>query len=169
MNLPLLILCGLLLSSAAISVFVRSFRISTLSIWAAGLVLGFIFLMLGSEVLAIGQWVFSTLTAFSFLVYSLLFGDLLESEKPSKSQWRGWIMPFFGAICFALIIGVGLHDFEQWTFELSMETFSLRDFGKQLVSSQPLTLVAVGIHILLVTIGFGVVARADWIRKDAER
>ena len=168
-HLPIVVLSAVILILAAIAVFSRSFRTSTLSVWGSGMLLGFIFLYLGSEILALGQWMFSTLTAFSFLVHGLLFGDLLDQNPKTKVAWRSIIMPSLGAIAFALIIGIGIDDFEQWNFELAPEVFALKDFGKNLIEQHTLALIALAIQLVLATVGVGVVARADWIAQGDRR
>lgn len=162
-HLPIIVVSVVILLLAGSAVFARNFRTSTLAVWGSGMLLGFVFLYLGSEILALGQWMFSTVTAFSFLVHALLFGDLLEDAPRPKLGWRKTIAPIIGAAAFALIIGIGIDDFEQWNFELSPEVFALKDFGKHLIEKHTLALVALSVQLVLAIVGIGVVARADWI------
>jgi NADH:ubiquinone oxidoreductase subunit 6 (subunit J) len=147
--------------TGAITAVTKSFRVNILALWVSGIGLGLIFLVLGSEILAIAQWFFSTTTTLLILTYSLIMGDWLSPES-EKSQWQEWILPILGASSFAGIIAIGLHDFEQWTLEISFEPVSVVQYGAQLLSHHPLVLLVLGFEILLTLVGIGVVGRPDW-------
>ena len=147
-----------------ITAFSKKFRNSILALWLSSMGLGVMYLVLGSEILAITQWFFSTTTTLLILVYSLVMGDWLE-ESPAPTHWRAWILPICGALSFAGIIAIGLHDFEQWTLDISREPISATHFGAQLLSHHPLVLFVLGFETLLTIVCAGVISRADWIQN----
>ncbi len=163
------LLCGLSILVAvmgAVTALSKSFRINVLALWLSGMGLGVMYLILGSEILAITQWFFSTTSTLLILTYAIVMGDWLNRETESL-LWREWILPVCGAISFAGIIAIGLHDFEQWTLEISFEPVSVARYGSQLLAHHPLVLLVLGFEVLLTLIGVGVVGRADWTEKKA--
>src|SRR3989344_6991442 len=80
-----LALSGVAIGAAVISAIIDSLRSAALFLWLCGIAMGGIYLSFGAEYLAFVQWVLSTITALSFVFYSVLFGEEKEPEK----RW-GW-------------------------------------------------------------------------------
>lgn len=153
-----------------VAALAKKFKTSTLALWLGGMGLGVLYLVLGSEMLAITQWFFATTTTLVIFTYALVMGDELRQSAPRipRMQWREWILPLCGASSFAGILAIGLHDFEQWTFDISREPISVAQFGAQLVSHHPMVLLVLGFEILLTLIGAGVISRPDWVSENGE-
>lgn len=73
---------GIILSALFFATFISDVKKSILALWAAGLGVGSLFLILGAEFLAIVQWIVSTLTAISFIFFAVLFGE--HQRQPSN-------------------------------------------------------------------------------------
>ena len=69
------------LAAVFVAAFAGDIRRATLSLWVAGLAVGAVYLTLGAEVLAIVQWIVSTLVAVSFVFFSAMFGEYGSGER----------------------------------------------------------------------------------------
>ena len=71
---------GLTLAAVLVATFVGDIRRAVLALWVAGLGVGAVYLTLGAEVLAVVQWIVSTLVAISFIFFSAMFGEYGPGE-----------------------------------------------------------------------------------------
>ena len=166
MTILLCSLSGFIAVAGIVTAATKNFRMNVLTLWLSGMGLGVMYLVLGSEILAIAQWFLATTITLVILTYALVMGDWLTPDT-NHLPWREWILPICGAVSFTGIIAIGLHDFEQWTLDISFEPVSVSHFGAQLVSHHPLVLLILGFEILLTLIGVGVVGRGDWVTSKA--
>src|SRR4051812_40757209 len=67
--------------SAAFASFAPDLRRSNLALWVAGLSAGALYLTLGAELLAVVQWIVSTLVAISLLFFSSMYGAPQAASK----------------------------------------------------------------------------------------
>src|SRR3954463_9439017 len=91
--------------SAAFASFAPDLRRSNLALWVAGLSAGALYLTLGAELLAIVQWIVSTLVTISLLFFSSMYGA--PQSKAGKWDARRVLrtgLPVLLGLLFAAII-----------------------------------------------------------------
>ncbi|MGZ3698551.1 MAG: hypothetical protein ACXWP5_10475, partial [Bdellovibrionota bacterium] len=71
---------GVTLSACATATLVGNIRRAALALWVASLGVGGIYLTMGAELLAVIQWVVSTLVAISFVFFSVMFGEYHQKD-----------------------------------------------------------------------------------------
>lgn len=154
------------LGSAAFAALAGDIRKAALALWLAGLGSGGLFLSLGAELLAILQWVVSTLVAVSFIFYAVLFGEYGQGGKGAETAADA---PAFKTYSSAVLLGAGFcaviglagseisvpHD------ALGSKAGDLAVIGAAVSEDYLLALEIFALTLFLVIVGAGVVARPD--------
>jgi NADH:ubiquinone oxidoreductase subunit 6 (subunit J) len=156
------IFAALTVVSATVATFAPDLRRSNLSLWLAGLSAGALYLTLGAELLAIVQWIVSTLVAISLLFFSSMYGA--SRELPEGTGWRRALkigLPLLLGLLFAFIIwhGAGFLDVEAVT--PPAEGNDLRTLGVELTGRHLFSLEVLALTLFLVLVGGGVLARPE--------
>ena len=149
------------LGAAAVATFVNDLHRAVLSLWVAGLGVGAVYLTLGAELLAIVQWIISTLVVISFVFYSVMFGEFGRTSNESQPA-RNKVKMFLGllaGLAFAGLIGLGVGQFPKELLGQSAEGTDLASVGKVMMDEHFLSLEVLALMLFLVLIGGGVVAR----------
>jgi NADH-quinone oxidoreductase subunit J len=169
-NLIFWLCSAVALISALLATFLNSIRHAVLSLWICGLAVGGLFLSQGAELLAIVQWVISTLAALSFIFYSIMLGEYhARNHAPFKAKLTAAILPVLAGLGFAGVIGLGSYSLivEQFSFEApSVVSHDLVTLGNSLMERQFLSLQILGLTLFLVVVGAGIVARSELERKS---
>lgn len=173
------------LVAVLIAAFAGDVRRVTLALWIAGLSVGCIYLTLGAEVLAIIQWILSTLTAISFTFFGVMFGEYGSrasstggfaekySEKFPEKFYNKFKDKRFFLISRGLLIGVGfaaliwlgagrIHpNFLMLPEGNSQSGNDIAALGKSLTDNHLLSLEVLALTLFLALIGGGVLARPE--------
>lgn len=152
---------------AAAATFLRDFRRSVLSLWLTGLFLGGVFLSLHYELLAIAQWVLSTLTAIAFVFHGVLFGEFggRKSDAARKGP-LGYLLPILAGVGFvALMAAGGLSRLTDTQKPFSSPEGSFQETGKAIADEAFLSAEILGVTLFLIIVGAGVIARAEGKEK----
>jgi NADH:ubiquinone oxidoreductase subunit 6 (subunit J) len=162
----ILILCALTIASAVAATFLLDIRRAALSLWMTGLLIGGLYLALGAEVLAIIQWIISTLGVMCFLFHAVMFG---EYANPQPLSWADRISravgPLLAGGAIASIVYLGFSSLRGVDEAVAAQNFqlqSLEQVGKELVEKHLLSVEVLSLTLFLVVVGVGVVARAEW-------
>ena len=144
-------------------------RKAILSLWVASLCVGGVYLTLGAELLAILQWVISTLVAMSLIFFSTLFGEYSdpgEAERERSTVLKtglSWLMGV-GFVWMVHLSGVG--DIGPIEYR-PVEGTDVLALGKALLGQHLLALEILALTLFLVLVGSGVIAR-PMTRKPSE-
>lgn len=165
------------LGAALTATFMSSIRFAILSLWVCGLAVGGIFLSQGAELLAITQWIISTLGALCFIFYSVMLGEYHSEETtPLKRKLVSAILPTLAGLGFSGVIWLGsrsLSSANAGANALNMappspeNAHNLATIGKSLMDKQFLSLQILGLTLFLVVVGAGVIARPEMKEKSS--
>ena len=156
------IFAGITLGAVLSATFVGDIRRAVLSLWVAGLGIGAIYLTLGAEVLAIVQWIVSTLVAISFVFFSAMFGEYGPGEgfKFDRRLIKTGLGVLVGA-AFAWVIWFGAGQLPEEQLVQPVEGTDIAALGKALTGQHLLSLEVLALTLFLVLVGGGVIARPD--------
>lgn len=160
------------LTAVTMAAFVRDVRRATLALWVAGLGVGCIYLTLGVEVLAIIQWIVSTLVAISFSFFGVMFGEYGSQSHSSTFLSRGdrkLLLTGLGILigaCFAALIWFGDGQSPSDFLTIPETGNDMVALGKSLTENHLLSLEVLALTLFLALIGGGVVARPE-VQKEA--
>jgi len=149
-----------------LATFLSDLRRAALALWVSGLAIGGLYLALGAEVLAIVQWILSTLGTMSFLFHSVMFGEYGTQAAPARG--RGWISaigPLLAGGAFGWIVLLGFGQFSEkmnlgfWAEAVPIQ--GLAEMGSSLSGKHLLSVEILGLTLFLVIVGVGVIARAE--------
>jgi NADH:ubiquinone oxidoreductase subunit 6 (subunit J) len=164
------IFAAITLGAVLVSTFVGDIRRAVLSLWVAGLGIGAIYLTLGAELLAVVQWIVSTLVAISFVFFSVMFGEYGQHEK---FVWDKRLiktgMGLLLGIAFAWLTWYGGGHFPDHLLAQPMEGTDLASIGKTLTGQHLLSLEVLALTLFLVLVGGGVIARPDLEESAPEK
>jgi NADH:ubiquinone oxidoreductase subunit 6 (subunit J) len=154
--------------SAAVASFAPDLKRSNLALWLAGLSAGALYLTLGAELLAIVQWIVSTLVAISLLFFSSMYG--ISRELPEGTGYKRALkiaLPLLLGLLFAVIIwhGAGFLDVESVTSPTQGN--DLKALGTELTGRHLFSLEVLALTLFLVLVGGGVVARPEAEQSEA--
>lgn len=157
------------LGAAGIAALVRDARRGTLALWVAGLSVGCIYLTLGAEVLAIIQWMISTLVAIAFAFFGVMFGEYgSQSPSESKKAHRRYLLSGLSlmiGVGFSALIWVGGGQTPSDLLAIPNSGNDIVALGKSLTENHLLSLEVLALTLFLVLIGGGVVARPE-VKKE---
>ncbi len=164
--------------AALFAAFAPSFKRMILSLWVAGLGVGAFYLTLGSEFLAIIQWIVSTVVAMSFLFFSVTFG---ETDAAESAPLRERLLPIAsGALVGAgFVVMLSLGYFKGGFTEVQPNTSAIEQskdvsgadllaIGRVLTRDHLLSLELLAATLFVVLVGGHVVARPGDSEADAE-
>jgi NADH:ubiquinone oxidoreductase subunit 6 (subunit J) len=154
-------ICGIIcLGAATLAAFLGDIRRSTLALWIAGLGVGGVYLALGAELLAIVQWIVSTVVAISFIFYSVMFGEYgVADDRPASRRALAAVMPLLLGLGFTFVIWLGTQDLS--APEPVSGGADLAKLGRVLIGEQFLSLQVLGLMLFLLVVGSGVIARPE--------
>ncbi|HUP56101.1 MAG TPA: NADH-quinone oxidoreductase subunit J [Bdellovibrionota bacterium] len=166
------VFAALTLLAAVVASFAQDLRRSNLALWVAGLSAGALYLTLGAELLAIVQWIVSTLVTISLLFFSSMYGSSQESRKPGEPRsflrrCLPVLLPMLLGLTFAAIIWHGGGHLPDESLAVPQDGSGLQALGKALTEKHLLSLEVLALTLFLVLIGGGVVARPE--DPDGER
>jgi len=169
--------CALVALSAALTAtFVGDIRKAVLALWLCGLSCGGLFLFAGAEVLAVIQWIVSTLVAIGFFFYAVMFGEYGVSDpRPLTKRLASFAPALALGIAFSCVIVIGMprsnhegllgdveaaKDVERSPLE-STEGRNMVALGKSITKDHLLSLEIMALTLFLVIVGSGVIARPE--------
>ena len=142
----------------------RSILGAILALWVAGLGVGAIYLTLGVELLAVLQWVLSTLVAISFVFFSFMFGEYGPDNSPQPVEGRHLLKIGLIALLgagFAWVISFGAAHLPHVDLKTVLEGADVAAIGANLTNRHILSLEVLALTFFLVLVGSGVIARPD--------
>lgn len=157
------IFAGITLAAVVTAAFVGDIRRAVLALWVAGLGVGAIYLTLGAEMLAIVQWIVSTLVAISFVFFSVMFGEYGPASAPlrvDRAMVKTGLSLLLG-LGFAWMIWYGAGQLPSDQLAQPAEGSDLAAIGKTLTGQHLLSLEVLALTLFLVLVGGGVIARPD--------
>lgn len=157
-------ICGIVaLLAAFLACIIRSSRNAGLALWCCGMSIGAMYLSLGFELLAIIQWIISTLVGISFIFYAVLFGP-----KPGKINIRIGFVRFIATLCVCaglfLLISYCVKDLFL-SSELNTAKIGLGELGVDLLKNHIVSLAVIGLTLFVTIVGAGVFSRAERLKK----
>ncbi|MGK5083592.1 NADH-quinone oxidoreductase subunit J [Bdellovibrionota bacterium FG-1] len=155
------------LGAGAFAAFVGDIRRAILSLWIAGLGVGALYLTLGAELLAVIQWIVSTLVVISFVFFSVMFGEYGSSdwEKTGGSRIFKTVMAVLLGFAFSTVIWFGAGQIPENGIGLAVDGTDVAALGKTMTSQHLLSLEVLALTLFLVLIGGGVIARPEQSSK----
>jgi NADH:ubiquinone oxidoreductase subunit 6 (subunit J) len=151
--------------AVCVASFVSHIRHAILALWVAGLSTGALYLVLGVELLAVVQWVMSTLVTIAFIFFSVMFGEYgrMSQEKNFKKSSEGILFILLSSLLggvFSWVMIRGSKDLPgAFEFQFQKTDLDLGSFGSLLVQDHWLSLEVIALTLFLVLIGGGVAAR----------
>lgn len=167
------ICCALVLGGAAMACFVGDLRRAVLALWVCSLGVGGLYLFMGAELLAIIQWIVSTLISIAFVFYAVMFGEYgVNDRRPLPRRIIDAIQPVALGLAFTAVIWLGGGHLSGVVAEAgasfphapdgsSMAGQDLAVLGKALAEDHLLSLEILALTLFLVIVGSGVVARPE--------
>ena len=166
--------CGLITFFAAVlATFISDVRRAAISLWIASLALGGLCLGMGAELLAVTEWIVSTLVVISFIFYSVMFGEYgMTDRRVTSKKILAAVMPCLAGVAFAGMIWLGgrhltgLNSIEpiQIPNVAKVEPASgeyVTILGKTLAEGHLLSLEVLALTLFLTVIGSGVIGRPE--------
>lgn len=170
-------LYGAILASALAVAILKNSRKSIVALWLTGLATGSLMLKMGAEVLALVQWMSSTVLAITLIYFANLFGEFHlgqktkgESKEQSlageetalkgTSQKYKWSLGAVGAVSLLPFFLKGIQQGKLPDEFLRMENTDLFALGAEMVRSHLLAVEVVGMLLLLAVVGGGILARS---------
>ena len=155
----------IMLAAALVATFATDFRFAIFALWLCGCGVGGLFLSLGAELLAIIQWIVSTLLAVSFVFHAITFGEYgKKDERPRMKKFIAALLPSVAGASFVGIIWLGTQQLPMSKFETEFaipSSGNLAALGQSLVENHLPSLELLGLTLFLVIVGSGVVARLE--------
>lgn len=163
------IFTGITLTAVISATFFSDLRRAILALWVAGLGVGGIYLSLGAELLAIVQWIISTLVAVSFIFFAVMFGEFgAPNARPLGKAVLSIALSASLGLAFPLMIWIGSASLGGGAAAAPVEGNDLLAIGKALTERHLISLEVLALTLFLVLIGGGVVARPEG-REEEER
>jgi NADH:ubiquinone oxidoreductase subunit 6 (subunit J) len=180
--MSLLLSLIVLVGGAVCSLFFEDMRRAAVSVWVAGLGAGAVEMALGAEVLAVTQWILSSVALVVFILFSVTFGEYRSRSteevttapqgKPALES-RAWrLARAFGPVllggAFMGVVFYGYLPLERRaasTMKVSLlGSFpggDIRAVAQALLRENFVSLQIVALILLLVVVGAGVVSRPE--------
>jgi NADH:ubiquinone oxidoreductase subunit 6 (subunit J) len=154
---------GIAILAGTFAALASDMKRAILSLWVAGLAVGGLYLTLGAELLAIVQWIVSTVSAISFFFFSVIFGQYRSTEQ--GRQWPRMVGAITTGAAVAGVLGWSSarmsHGFAADAVTQLVPESDLVSLGKLLTGSHFLALEILAVLLFMVLIGAGVIARPD--------
>ena len=167
-----LIFSGMTLVAVFYATFIRNMRHAILALWVAGLGVGAIYLTLGAELLAIIQWIISTLMTIAFIFFSVIFGefhsgrktkiqnkDLAAEARNKRGDFVLTILSLILGASFATVIWICSKNLGEVSHGVVSSHDDLATVGRILTQENFLSLEVLALLLFLTLVGGGVVAR----------
>lgn len=159
------IFAGIALVAVLLATFLRQMKGAILALWVAGLGVGAMYLNIGAELLAIIQWIISTLVTISFVFFAVMFGEYNTVEpKANRSRLLMTLMGVLLGAGFALTVWLGTSSLSTNLLSEIGQNVAKSDLnliGQTLTQENLLSVEVMGLTLFLVLVGGGVVARAE--------
>jgi NADH:ubiquinone oxidoreductase subunit 6 (subunit J) len=156
-------ICGaLMLLASLVATFAGDVRVSILALGLAGLAAGGLHLSLGAELLAVIQWIVSTLITLALLTYSVTYGEFGVQDARKKSQRA--IDALFPVLLGGTLTGVIWLGTRHLPIAGVVEVGppeGIAKVGRALLDGHILSLELLAVLLLLVIVGSGVLSRPD--------
>lgn len=157
------------LGAVFVATFASNIRRATLALWVAGLGAGSIYLTIGTETLAIVQWIVSTLVAISFVFFSAMLGEYRAGKREmTRASWVRLGLALLIAAGFVSLIWRGAGAVSESSFAVPETGNDLAALGRSLVENHLLSLEVLGLTLFLVLVGGGVIARPEGKNEGVE-
>jgi NADH:ubiquinone oxidoreductase subunit 6 (subunit J) len=154
--------------AALVATILPDMRRASLALWVVGLGVGAVYLTVGAELLAVIQWILSTVIAVSLVFFSVMFGEYgAKREKPDKRAIgriaMGGALAALLVVALALGLGGALQSspLETPLTSPNVPASDLAAVGKALAERHFLSLEILALTLFLVLVGGGVLARPD--------
>src|SRR6476659_6697977 len=154
------VFAGVTLCAVLMATLMGQMRRAILALWVAGLGVGAVYLTLGAELLAIVQWIVSTLVTISFIFFAVMFGEYRDSQEPdSESSRKSRSKIIFTTLSlllgagFALVIWNGTSDLSMVQQVAGPMPLDLGVMGRILTQENLLSLEVLALTLFLVLIG----------------
>jgi NADH:ubiquinone oxidoreductase subunit 6 (subunit J) len=153
------------LLGALLAALLSDVRKAVLALWIGGLGAGGLFLSQGAELLAITQWVVSTLVSMSFLFYAVMFGEygVTDSRALSKKLIE-LFAPLVVGVAFVVALLLGFKHVSDTVALVPPDKKlgqGVAQLGEVIIRDHLLSLEILALTLFLVIVGAGVVARPD--------
>ena len=150
------------LAGALVATFAGDLRVSILAFWITGLGAGGVELSLGGELMAVVQWILTTLVSISLLFHSITYGEYgVKDERPVSRRAAAAVFPVLLGASLAGVIWLGCR---QLPVAQAIEPAAGKDLdalGLRLFSKHLLSLELIITMLFLALVGTGVIARPD--------
>jgi len=145
---------------ALATVQVRDGRLAVILLWTCGLLAGTICLLAGAELVAISQWLMSTIVAIILILYTILFGS---EKKPPGRVFLG--LSIFCGLLISVVLFLGLKDGVVYIFGESKDSLTLAiKVGTGIVHNGALGIFLMAMTLLVVVVGVGATSRQERIK-----
>jgi len=149
-----------LVAASVFATFSKNIRSSILALWICGLGTGAFYLTVGTELLAIVQWIVATIVAISFIFFAVTFGEYSKADNPTGG--RSTLFTILGVsigILLPALLWLGLGPTPDSALGSPADASDLGAIGTKLVSENFLSLEILGVSLLVAIVGGGVIAR----------
>lgn len=153
--------------SGLFTAFEKNISRAILALWLTGLSVGCLYLSLGAEVLAIIQWVLSTILALAFVYFSVMFGEFSNKTKNNFDEQVYSRRKFFLKFGLSLLVALGF----LWLTWLASKKIpmnhliipkqghDLKALGQVIIADHLQSLEVLILTMFLVLIGSGAIVR----------
>jgi NADH:ubiquinone oxidoreductase subunit 6 (subunit J) len=142
--------------------FAGDLRVAILALWITGLAAGGIQLALGAEVLAVCQWVISTLITLNLFFHSVTYGEHGAADPRLRGKRAvAAIFPVLIGAGFGGVLWLGTRHLPIAGVIQPAPGQDLAALGKMLLEKHLLTLEMVAVLLFLAVVGAGVLARPE--------
>lgn len=168
------IFSAIMLVAGLIAALAENMRRATLALWVAGLSMGGIYLTLGAEMLAIVQWIVSTLVAISFIFFAAMFGEYPSPEGESEFKMdRKKALSVGGALLIgfglAAVVYFGGNELPKELLSIPKEGNDISAIGRMVTDNHFVSLEVLALTLFLALIGGGVIARPEKAEQEGDR
>ncbi|HCM40693.1 MAG TPA: hypothetical protein DIS93_12085 [Bdellovibrionales bacterium] len=149
-----------LVSASVFATFSKSIRSSILALWICGLGAGAFYLTIGTELLAIIQWIVATVIAISFVFFAVTFGEYSKTEtRPGHRSKLFTVLGILIGVGLPVLLWLGVGPVPEEMLIPATDSNDLSALGLKLVSENFLALEVLGVSLLVAIVGGGVIAR----------
>lgn len=141
-------------------VFAKNKKWVALLLWLIGLFQGVVFLLNGSEILALLQWIQSSVFSLLMLIYLVILGD---GREDADFKGSAIVVPAFLSAGFGYTLYSGIKESGAFLSLLDQGNIALRlgDLGRELMQKHFLLVPALTLFSLLAIVGVGQMTRPE--------